>query len=543
MSKTHVISKFRFLECGKAPPKGSRFKGTISTASLLDWYEYTGREKAADRKKERGMHEGGLLGYTSQDDTTRTFSSDGWLTKDKMPGFKKKIAKAFHKDGDICWDTVVSLKDYQDSFQSNMNDVNDYAAIVSKSLPGYFKSIGLDPDNMIWWMNYHNNKKNPHMHIVFMEKVHTRTRGKLAQKYLDKYKSTWLKELGLRQEFTKRYGKAPKDVFREKDALRKTLISGLDMRFHDQLLHSFYTTIPKKGRLSYNSKNMKPYRRQLNLIIRSLLQDEEIRPTYEEWLGKVEMLDDLQNTLANEKISHFKKTELDKLYTRIGNMILGHAKYKETECKQGYDLWFSKQNIRYQDEQIYRIKLQDRAACIDLPSDAALFLDERGFYHVEIEQDKSYTLHRYAKNLDAWKDISETDTLQIDRDTLFRYMHAKDISLSEGEPKIFVGQDSRISLMDGTDETAVPLLTDDPKEIPPDPQKSLHARSEDPPARMGMRKRSKVIHKQKLSAVLKKGSKRILHQDAQEKERDLERFIREYEEQQIRSEERGKEYI
>ena len=543
MSKAHVISKFRFLECGKAPPKGSRFKGTISTASLLDWYEYTGREKAADRKKERGMHEGGLLGYTSQDDTTRTFSSDGWLTKDKMPGFKKKIAKAFHKDGDICWDTVVSLKDYQDSFQSNMNDVNDYAAIVSKSLPGYFKSIGLDPDNMIWWMNYHNNKKNPHMHIVFMEKVHTRTRGKLAQKYLDKYKSTWLKELGLRQEFTKRYERAPKDVFREKDALRKTLISGIDMRFHDQLLHSFYTTLPKKGRLSYNSKNMKPYRRQLNLIIRSLLQDEEIRPAYEEWLGKVEMLDDLQNTLANEKISHFKKTELDKLYTRIGNMILGHAKYKETECKQGYDLWFSKQNIRYQDEQIYRIKLQDRAACIDLPSDAALFLDERGFYHVEIEQDKSYTLHRYAKNLDAWKDISETDTLQIDRDTLFRYMHAKDISLSEGEPKIFVGQDSRISLMDGTDETAVPLLTDDPKEIPPDPQKSLHARSEGPPARMGMRKKLKVIHKQKLSAVLKKGSKRILHQDAQEKERDLERFIREYEEQQIRSEERGKEYI
>ena len=85
MSKAHVISKFRFLECGKAPPKGSRFKGTISTASLLDWYEYTGREKAADDKKEHSMHEGGLLGYTSQDDTTRTFSSDGWLTKDKMP--------------------------------------------------------------------------------------------------------------------------------------------------------------------------------------------------------------------------------------------------------------------------------------------------------------------------------------------------------------------------------------------------------------------------------------------------------------------------
>ena len=97
--------------------------------------------------------------------------------------------------------------------------------------------------------------------------------------------------------------------------------------------------------------------------------------------------------------------------------------------------------------------------------------------------------------------------------------------------------------MDATDETDAQLLTDDPKEIPPGPQKSLHARSEGPSVRMGMRKRSKVIHNQKLSTVLKKGSKRILHQDAQEKERDLEKFIREYEEQQIRSEERGKEYI
>ncbi|MFQ7011307.1 MAG: relaxase MobL [Clostridia bacterium] len=223
------------------------------------------------------------------------------------------------------------------------------------------------------------------------------------------------------------------------------------------------TTLPKKGRLSYNSKNMKPYRRQLNLIIRSLLQDEEIRPAYEEWLGKVEMLDDLQNTLANEKISHFKKTELDKLYTRIGNMILGHAKYKETEHRQEHELWFSKQNIRYQDEQIYRIKLQDRAACIDLPSMQPCSWMNGAFIMSRSNKTKATRSIGMQKSR-CLEDISETDTLQIDRDTLFRYMHAKDISLSEGEPKIFVGQDSRISLMDGTDETAVPLLTDDQRD-------------------------------------------------------------------------------
>ena len=75
---------------GKLHRKGLGFKGTISTESLLDWSEYTGREKAADRRKERSMHEGGLLGYTSQDDTTRTFSSDGWLTKEKWQDSRRR---------------------------------------------------------------------------------------------------------------------------------------------------------------------------------------------------------------------------------------------------------------------------------------------------------------------------------------------------------------------------------------------------------------------------------------------------------------------
>ena len=41
--------------------------------------------------------------------------------------------------------------------------------------------------------------------------------------------------------------------------------------------------------------------------------------------------------------------------------------------------------------------------------------------------------------------------------------------------------------------------------------------------------------------MIKKGTRRLLHQDEQEKERDLEKFINEVEKQQIRVEERGNE--
>ena len=60
---------------------------------------------------------------------------------------------------------------------------------------------------------------------------------------------------------------------------------------------------------------------------------------------------------------------------------------------------------------------------------------------------------------------------------------------------------------------------------------------------MGIKRTSKVFHNKEISALLKKGARRILHQDEQQKERDLEKFVREYEEQILRSEERNMEYI
>lgn len=524
MSKSHVISKFRFLEYGKKAPEGSRFKGIINTSSLLGWMQYTERENAADTKKEKTLHEGGLLGYTSQNGRTRTFSSDGWLDNEKLNKFKSKIAEAFSKDGDLFWDTVVSLRDYEDSFQSGMHDVNDYAAIVAKLLPEFFRSAGFDPENMLWWMNYHNNKNNPHMHIVFMEKIQTRTKGKLRQDVLDKYKRVWLKELGLREEFAKKYGISSKEYLQQKDNVQKEILSKVKIDIDDKTIRKLYSMLPKKGRLSYNSKPIKPFKKYIDQITTSLLHDPEVLPVYEEWLKKIETLDRFQNELASDHISTFKENEIKKLYTRMGNLILQNSKYKDTVVKTQYNLAFLKKYIVEADDKTTKVKLHDIPMMLDIPNEY-ITRNERGVYHVNLEE--------IVQGFDVYE--KDQSPKHMDAHSFFNYLHG----IEEPEPKekrLEVPIDRPNDPIESNIENEHSNPTEDITKAPA----TKHRKS----ARNlgGIKKTNKTMHKENLTYILKKGARRLLNQDEREKERDLDKFIRQYEEQQFRAKERGVEY-
>ena len=48
------IHKLRFLIYGSQPPKGSRFKGTLDTGSLIGYTQYTDRDDAKGNEKKLG---------------------------------------------------------------------------------------------------------------------------------------------------------------------------------------------------------------------------------------------------------------------------------------------------------------------------------------------------------------------------------------------------------------------------------------------------------------------------------------------------------
>ena len=546
MKKNHVISKFRFLEYGKPAPKGSRFKGTISTESLIGWLDYTSRKEAADIKKEKGLHNGGLIGYTSQDSSIRTFTSEGWLDNNKMQSFKQQVAASFHTNGNICWDTVVSLRNYQDSSAAGMNSVEDYAAIVAKTLPGYFKTIGLDKDNVIWWMNYHSNKKNPHMHIVFLEKVQTKTRGKISEKALDKYKSIWMKELGMRQLFQKEYGKTPALFMKEKDKLRSVFLDKAAEKLNSNVaIRQFYAMLPKEGRLSYNSIHMKPFRKMLDNITRDILNNAEVKPEYDKWLNAVNTLDQFQNTLAGDDISHFKETEIKKLYERMGNMILKHAKDPDVQVIKKADMWFRSSFILHESEDKMKIKVPHKMMTVELLKNM-VYESASDVNHVGLDnKEKVFRVEYYKSHKDAWNGKDPLSSKMVDGNALENIIEGK-TEKGIDEIKDYKEDGINPSIEEDNREMGFNDISIKNKETAGNKKMSDSMDQSQVPLSANNQRRSgfgithKKIqqHQPSVSAALRKNAKRLLNQDERDKERDLEKFIQEFEKQQARSDEK-----
>lgn len=395
-----IISKIRFLEFGREAPKGSRFKGIITTESIIGFYEYTSKKEKAEESQKSNTFNRGLIGYTSRGSDLRTYTQMGWIDQKRTRQFKDLIRNSFCTKGNLIWDTVISLKDYEVSADKQLYNVDDYAAVVSKVLPDFFRYAGFDPSNMGYWMNYHTDKSHPHIHLAFFEKQQTVSKGELSQRAVNKFKSLFIKEMALRQEFQKRYGIDSKDFFKLIDQDRKKLLSNVKERnlssFSD--IQKLYATLPKSGRLSYNSQHIAKYRGDIDKITKRLLDTPGISEIYSQWLDKVQQLDSLQNEYANDKISTLQNTEMGKLYTLIGNIILQSFKAYRTEMSireltvpkgkmnisedkaslslNGREIFINEDNYKIYEDTAEIDLTQDEYLCLDTNSGKQLILDK-----------------------------------------------------------------------------------------------------------------------------------------------------------------------
>lgn len=382
-----IISNIRFLEYGKKAPKGSRFKGVLTTESIVGYYNYTSRKEAAEESMNKGMNENGLLGYTSRAGDLRTYTHLGWMKDDK--DLKSLIKQSFCKKGNLIWDTVISLENYMIAGEKQLRNADDYVAVISKILPSFFKYAGFEPSNMAYWMNYHSDKSHPHIHLAFFEINQSITKGKLPQKDVDKFKSLFIKEVALRQEFQKKYGMNSKEFFKLCDADKQNMLSSIKERDFSNLtdLQSLYHKLPHGGRLSYNSQPMAKYRKEIDQITDQILAMPDIQPLYQTWLDKVTQLDTLQNDYANDEISKLQETELSKLHIRIGNIILqsfkGYRQEMSTtemkipseriqECEHGKYVAVGNKNMILGDD--FTV-IEDDMVNVDLTQDEYLFVD------------------------------------------------------------------------------------------------------------------------------------------------------------------------
>lgn len=332
------IHKLRFLVYGSQPPRGSRFKDTLDTDSLIGYTKYTDRDDAKGNEKELGRRKDGYLGYTSSHHKDSTISSEGVIdTKEKREELYRKLSSAFSKKGDIFYEEIISLESHEEAERLSLGEsARQWEPLLNEVLPKVFRHRGFNPDNMLWTADLHTNTQHPHVHLLFMEKEHTIDRGKFTKSDMKYLKRQLLSALERRQSYCDRLEASVDDVFRNKDKQFRHLMSDVEqsLLYNKNIqLTELLKALPKRGRMQYNSYNMKDYRPLIDNYIDHLIRtDKKAKASFEKLMETIDRLEANINDAGNEKISTLKEAEMRKIYERIGNMILQKAKdpdYKE----------------------------------------------------------------------------------------------------------------------------------------------------------------------------------------------------------------------
>lgn len=355
MGHADVIVDVAFLQYGKHAPSNSGFKGIVTTESVFGGFvNYLVRDKAISNsmddelvrgKGEQAKHtassllhsehglDGSLMDYTSRENATKNSNDKAYFTmtnegkiysQEQREEWIRNSMKSFSKDGDLIWTLVVSLDNYDLLNEYELKTQEDFASTTQKALNKTFKKIGLDPKNMIWWEDFHTNTDHPHMHITFLEKEHTRDRGKFTEKEIDKVKTTIITEIAARKRYKELYLQESEDALKMINPLKKEVISQMETLSYKTLkdVSNLYSQLPRSGRLQYNSANMAPYKKQLDNIVEQILKSDSLKESYKKFADHLKTFDENMNAIGNEKIAHMFESEDSKLRTQIANEIL-----------------------------------------------------------------------------------------------------------------------------------------------------------------------------------------------------------------------------
>lgn len=315
----------------------TRYKQSIGTNKHLSkWLNYVSKKEKADP--------------TSLDEKNILNEYFALADKDSFL-FEKCESFVWDKNGDInpkeliknnqidetgfIWNLVISFPP-EFAINKGLITKSDYYDLTKNIMPPLITDMGLKLDNTIWLASLHRNTDNPHIHICIVEKNKTASKGFIPKYAIKNLKSnignylidnTKFYKLRDKEFSTITGGISLKELTKIKtqklysDKFRKTL---------NQKLLSLYKKLPSKGRLQYNSKNMKQHKQELDNIIHYILNHDTIKYNYANYLRLLEEhqkeLNSLYGMSIENKNKKYYNEQLNRLYTKIGNEILTNYK-------------------------------------------------------------------------------------------------------------------------------------------------------------------------------------------------------------------------
>ena len=293
----------------------------------------------------KGITEARTYYYVSymddNDKSSGVFDSNGLLSKQDI----KALRKMLRETKSCIWDMVISFE--QVFGKEHLFHFEQAIGLLNNILHKFFKSANLNPKNVIWYAGLHENTDNRHIHISFFEKEPTffNHRKKEYKYHRGKIPITAVKELKLNAE---NYFNSPMEELKIK---RKKLVESLKLELADKSFDKFesslkwhlkglFEEIPKEGRTSYDSENMKPFKERIDNIITLILEKSVYKDDYKVMLDTINEYDEKlkkkcrKYNLDENEFLYGPKFKQD-LYRRMGNVLIKEiVNQREKEYKE-----------------------------------------------------------------------------------------------------------------------------------------------------------------------------------------------------------------
>ena len=293
----------------------------------------------------KGITEDRTYDYVSymddNDKSSGVFDSNGLLSKQDI----KALRKMLRETKSCIWDMVISFE--QVFGKEHLFHFEQAIGLLNNILHKFFKSANLNPKNVIWYAGLHENTDNRHIHISFFEKEPTffNHRKKEYKYHRGKIPITAVKELKLNAE---NYFNSPMEELKIK---RKKLVESLKLELADKSFDKFesslkwhlkglFEEIPKEGRTSYDSENMKPFKERIDNIITLILEKSVYKDDYKVMLDTINEYDEKlkkkcrKYNLDENEYLYGPKFKHD-LYRRMGNVLIKEiVNQREKEYKE-----------------------------------------------------------------------------------------------------------------------------------------------------------------------------------------------------------------
>lgn len=254
------------------------------------------------------------------------FNADGLMEKSEI----KELRNELKQTKSVIWHGVIS---FTEEFGNTYCDTTEKAiAMMKVEMPKFFRNAGFTPENIKWFAGLHENTDNKHIHFSFFEKSPQRIKiGRTTPIFSDG--NIPLRAINdVKSSIEIRLLKLVDDVYSNRNLLthqikEKTLLG--DYMKHIKLLVG---VVPIKGRISYDSENMRVYQPQINKIIRAIIKsDKEVYEKYQEFDRILTKRDnELMRVYSQLKLDFTDKLLRDKcikdLYRRLGNIVLKNVK-------------------------------------------------------------------------------------------------------------------------------------------------------------------------------------------------------------------------